>query len=141
MNGTLPQPATNAHALTLSPDVLPALQAIAEPNRARIVALLNHGEHCVCDVGDALGLGTALVSHHLRVLRAAGLLRERHSGRWVFYALDLERLGRLRADLDALLTPSDSAAAECLCSACGTKGTPPSTAVIDRLPDLLGSLT
>lgn len=141
MNGTLPRPPTNAHALTPSPDVLPALQAIAEPNRARIVALLNHGEHCVCDVGDALGLGTALVSHHLRVLRAAGLLRERRSGRWVFYALDLEGLGRLRADLDALLTPGDSAAAECLCSACGTKGTRPSTAAIDRLPDLLGSLT
>jgi ArsR family transcriptional regulator len=100
---------------------LAALQALAEPTRARIMVLLGHGEHCVCDVGDALGLSTALVSHHLRVLRSTGLLRERRAGRWVFYALDLERLAGLRADLDALLTPTDAAAATCLCSECGTK--------------------
>ena len=114
------------------------LQLIVEPTRARIIALLGHGEHCVCDVGDALGLSTALVSHHLRVLRSSGLLRERRSGRWVFYALDLGRLADLRADLDALLTPTGSAAAECRCSDCGTKATARITPVIDRLA--LGAL-
>lgn len=54
------------------------------------MALLGHGEHCVCDVGEALGLSTALVWHHLRVLRPSGLLRERRSSSssWVFYALN-----------------------------------------------------
>lgn len=101
------------------PDALRALQAIAEPTRARIVALLGHGEHCVCDVGDALGLSTALVSHHLRVLRAGGLLRERRSGRWVFYSLDVDRLAGLRTAVEALLTPTDAAASACVCSDCG----------------------
>ncbi|MGC8634238.1 MAG: ArsR/SmtB family transcription factor [Candidatus Limnocylindrales bacterium] len=104
---------------TLPAELFDALRAIAEPSRARVIALLGHGEHCVCDVGGALGLSTALVSHHLRVLRASGLLRERHAGRWVYYSLDLERVAQLRGALDALLTPSDEAATTCLCSDCG----------------------
>ena len=106
---------------TLPADVLIGLAAIGEPNRARIVALLGHGEHCVCDVGEMLGLSTALVSHHLRTLRSAGLLRERKSGRWVHYSLDLERIEALRTAIADLLTPSASAAVACACSDCGTR--------------------
>ena len=102
---------------------LRALQALAEPNRARIVELLGHGEHCVCDVGGALGLSTALVSHHLRVLREAGLVGERRDGRWVHYALDVERLARLRTAVVALLTPSKSASVACGCSDCSPSAT------------------
>lgn len=115
----------------LPPEALAALQAIAEPTRARIVALLGHGEHCVCDVGDALALSTALVSHHLRVLRSAGLLRERRDGRWVFYALDIERLATLRGAVSTLLTPTDATAAACVCSDCGPRR--PTMVASDRL--------
>ncbi len=110
-------------ALPLAHDQLAVLQAVAEPNRARIVALLAHGEHCVCDVGDALGMSTALVSHHLRTLRGVGLLRERRSGRWVFYSLDVERVEALRAAVVDLLTPTTDAATACLCTDCGSRST------------------
>lgn len=103
----------------LSAADLRTLQALAEPNRARIIELLSHGEHCVCDVGGALGLSPALVSHHLRTLRAAGLVGERPDGRWVHYALDIERLTRLREALVTLLTPTDAALVACACSDCG----------------------
>ncbi|MDA8201686.1 MAG: metalloregulator ArsR/SmtB family transcription factor [Chloroflexi bacterium] len=133
-------PAT-AHAaeVELSPETLAALQAVAEPTRARILALLGHGEHCVCDVGTVLGLSTALVSHHLRVLRTSRLLRERRSGRWVFYSLDLDGLTRVRSVLDTLLTPGDAAAASCLCSDCGQSRPVrpvPGTSPLARLPAL-----
>lgn len=108
---------------------LAALQVVSEPTRARIFALLGHGEHCVCDVGDAVGLSTALVSHHLRVLRATGLLSERRSGRWVLYSLDLEQLARARSDLVALLTPTDAAASICPSVDCGAKAPPPGVAL------------
>lgn len=104
------------------------------------MTLLGHGEHCVCDVGDALGVSTALVSHHLRVLRSSGLLRERRVGRWVFYALDLERLAGLRIDLGTLLTPTHAADTECLCSDCGLTATARTAPSVDGVPDLLGSL-
>lgn len=121
----------------LAQDDLVALQVVAEPNRARIVAILGHGEHCVCDVGEMLGLSTALVSHHLRTLRASGLLRERRSGRWVFYSLDLERLAGLRAAIADLLTPTDAAATACACSDCGTSRTiPADLGPLRRVPHL-----
>lgn len=125
----------------ISGESLVALQAVAEPTRARIVALLSHGEHCVCDVGDVLGLSTALASHHLRVLHASGLLRERRSGRWGYYSLDVERLDRLRAEVDALLTPNDAAAAACVCSDCGASRRPaaPAGLLLDRVPNLVMS--
>ena len=70
-----------------------------------------------------LGLSPALVSHHLRTLRASGILRERRSGRLVYYALDLDRLASLRAAVADLLTPGEAAATACLCSDCGTSRT------------------
>lgn len=107
----------------LAEDDLAAFQTIAEPNRIRIIELLSSGEHCVCQVGDALGMSTALVSHHLRVLRASGLLSERREGRWVHYSLDLERLANLRAAVLALLTPTDEASGACsLCHPAETSG-------------------
>jgi len=114
---------SHAAEALLSPTDLRALQALAEPNRARIVELLGHGEHCVCDVGGALGLSTTLASHHLRVLRESGLVSERPDGRWVHYALDLERLARLRTAVVALLTPSDAASVACGCSDCSPSAT------------------
>jgi ArsR family transcriptional regulator len=114
---------SHAPGTLISPSDLRALQAVAEPNRARIVELLSHGEHCVCDVGGALELSTALVSHHLRVLREAELVGERRDGRWVYYALDAERLARLRTAVVALLTPSEAAAVACGCSDCGPSAT------------------
>jgi ArsR family transcriptional regulator len=115
VNTKLSDPLTPA----LGPDAMASLQVIAEPTRARIVALLGHGEHCVCDVGDKLALSPALVSHHLRALRDSGLLQERRGGRWVYYSLDLAALERLRAAVTSLLTPTDETAASCLCSDCG----------------------
>ena len=106
-------------------DALAGLAALAEPNRARIFEILRHGEHCVCDVGEMLGLSTALVSHHLRALRASGLIRERRAGRWVYYSLDLERVEALRAAVTTLLSPGEAATIACRCSDCGVRGTFP----------------
>ena len=110
---------------SVAPDALLGLAALAEPNRARIFELLRHGEHCVCDVGEVLGLSTALVSHHLRALRASGLIRERRAGRWVYYSLDLEQVEALRAAMTTLLSPGDAATTACRCSDCGARGSLP----------------
>lgn len=103
----------------LPPDIASGLSAIAEPSRARVIAYLGQGERCVCDLGTALGLSPALASHHLRVLRSSGLIRERRAGRWVYYALDLARVEQLRNWIDGLLTPSKIAAAASVRSDCG----------------------
>lgn len=84
--------------------LLPALQALADENRLRIVDALRDGERCVCVLQDQVGVSQSLLSHHLRVLRGAGLVVDRKEGRWVHYSLavgalhDVERfLGGLTA--------------------------------------------
>jgi ArsR family transcriptional regulator len=74
--------------------VLAVFQSLADENRLRIIEVLQDGERCVCDLQSSLNLGQSLLSHHLRVLREAGLVRSRREGRWVHYALLTEVLER-----------------------------------------------
>ncbi|MBI3747640.1 MAG: hypothetical protein HY262_02160 [Chloroflexi bacterium] len=73
----------------------------------------------------SVGLSTALVAPDPRIPRASGLLRERRSGGWIFYSLDLERLAGLRAAIAGLLTLTDVAATAHAWSDRGTSKTIP----------------
>lgn len=108
----------------IPPEAFDALRTIAEPSRARIVELLGHGERCVCDLGSVLGLSPALASHHLKVLRSSGLIRERRVGRWVHYSLDPDRMEQLHRWIDRLLTPTTTPAPTDAPSGCGQDPTP-----------------
>ncbi|MBF0375656.1 MAG: winged helix-turn-helix transcriptional regulator [Alphaproteobacteria bacterium] len=60
-------------------------KAIADPNRVRILKLLECGELCVCQITAVLDLAPATVSKHLAMLKTAGLLQQRRDGKWVYY--------------------------------------------------------
>ncbi len=62
-------------------------RALGDENRLRIVALLAHGELCVCHLQAALELPQPNVSRQLALLRAAGLVADRREGSWVYYRL------------------------------------------------------
>lgn len=84
------------------------LKLLADPTRLRIFDLLMQGVQCNCELGGALGLSPNLISHHLGVLRRAGLVtveRDASDARWVYYAIDRDALGDLRAALGGLLDP------------------------------------
>lgn len=71
-------------------DVKPAarlFKALGDETRLRVVALLSHGELCVCHLQEALGLSQPAVSRHLATLRAAGVVEQRRHGKWVYYRL------------------------------------------------------
>ena len=77
-----------------------ALRVVADPARLRLVNLLaSRPEVCVCDLCPPLGLSQPTVSHHLKVLRDAGLVDREKRGRWAFYSLRPEPLEALRAAL------------------------------------------
>ena len=59
-----------------------------DSTRHRILTLLAKGQKCVSAISDELSLTQSAVSHQLRILRAAGLVRPRRSGKTVYYALD-----------------------------------------------------
>ncbi len=81
-----------------------AFAALAEPARLLAVRLLSqHGSLCVCELHAALPLAQPTVSHHLRVLREAGLVEVERRGTWAYYRLRREPVKRLVAALVDLL--------------------------------------
>lgn len=65
-------------------------KALADPVRLRLfsaVASHSGGEACVCDVSEGLEVSQPTISHHLKVLREAGLLTAQRRGSWVYYAV------------------------------------------------------
>ena len=75
-----------AAALDVRP-VSRLFKALADDTRLRLVALLAHGELCVCHLHEALGLSQPNVSRHLAILRAAGIVEDRREGKWIHYRL------------------------------------------------------
>jgi len=75
-------------------------KALADPARVAIVnRLAAADEVCVCDLNAALDLAQPTVSHHLRVLREAGLVESTRRGTWAFYRLIPEAIAQLREAL------------------------------------------
>jgi DNA-binding transcriptional ArsR family regulator len=68
--------------------VAQVFKLLGDPSRVRLVDALSHGERCVCDLASLAGISESAVSHQLRLLRAARLVRVRRSGRLAYYALD-----------------------------------------------------
>jgi ArsR family transcriptional regulator len=74
------------------------LKALADPARLRLMSLIaSHegGEACVCDVSVGINLTQPTISHHLKVLRTAGLLTAERRGSWVYYRVVSDALQEL----------------------------------------------
>lgn len=86
-----------------------AFKAIGEPVRLRLLSLIaSHagGEACVCDLTGAFELSGPTISHHLKVLREAGVIEGERRGTWIYYRVRSETL---RA-LSSVLLPAESGA-------------------------------
>lgn len=72
--------------------VLDFLRVLSDPTRLRILCLVREKELCVCDILEAMKLPQNLVSHHLRVLREAGIIHSKRDGKFVKYSSLPEKL-------------------------------------------------
>jgi ArsR family transcriptional regulator len=85
------------------------LKVLAEPNRLLIFHLLMEGVQCNCELGDGLQMAPNLISHHLRVLREAGLVeveRDTLDGRWVYYSINRQVLQVFNQAFGVFFDPS-----------------------------------
>lgn len=91
-----------------APGLALVFKALGDPTRLKILELLkSRGKSCcalisrrekglcACDIEAAVGLSQAAVSHHMSLLRRAGLVCAEKRGRWMYYGRDEEALGRL----------------------------------------------
>ena len=78
--------------------------ALGDPVRLRVLSILASAPEegvCVCNLVEPLAKSQSTVSHHLKILGAAGLVHGDRRGKWVWYSLDRERLSAIRAAIDA----------------------------------------
>jgi ArsR family transcriptional regulator len=78
-------------------------KALGDETRLRMVALLAHGELCVCHLQEALELSQPATSRHLAVLRAAGVVEARRDGSWIYYRLAPQEDGDRRRQMTSLV--------------------------------------
>ena len=96
-------------------DLARMFKAIGDPARLRMLSLIaSHqgGESCVCDIAPAFDLSQPTISHHLKVLREAGLLDCERRGTWVYYRVIPSAL----AQLSAVLSPESGVVAGSDCA-------------------------
>jgi ArsR family transcriptional regulator len=89
------EPLDADHAATLAE----AFKALADPVRLQLLNLIataDAGEACACDLVEPVGKSQPTVSHHLKVLREAGLVQTDKRGTWVWYSVVAQRLDELQ---------------------------------------------
>jgi ArsR family transcriptional regulator len=92
------QPAATAAVIDRAAESLAMMfKALSDPARVKILSLLlNADEICACDVATAIGKTAATASHHLKLLRDAGLVTGDKRGTWIFYRAVPARLTTIR---------------------------------------------
>ena len=68
-------------------DFIKVMKALSDPNRVKIIKMLQHKTMCVCEMREALQIAQPSVSKHLKVLEDAGLVSSKKDGQWVDYYL------------------------------------------------------
>jgi ArsR family transcriptional regulator, arsenate/arsenite/antimonite-responsive transcriptional repressor len=87
--------------------IAPMFKALGDPVRLRLMSMIaSQPEACVCELTEAFDLSGPTISHHLRVLREAGLVECERRGTWVYYWICPEAVQRLAALLQPTPAPT-----------------------------------
>ena len=85
--------------LLTNPEIIDRLselfKVLGDPTRIRILQALHDTRLCVCDIAETLNMTQSAISHQLRVLRSARLVKATREGRSVFYTLDDDHVARM----------------------------------------------
>jgi len=87
-----------------SAESIALLQAVADPLRWAVLAMLAEAPRCVCKLQEQVPIAGNLLSYHLKVLREAGLVTTTRRGRWIDYALADDARERMASALPGALS-------------------------------------
>ncbi len=77
------------------------IKALADPARLQLLSLVaSGGEMCACDLTEPLGLSQPTVSHHLKLLVAAGYLHREQRGKWAYFSVVPDQLRSIAAAIE-----------------------------------------
>lgn len=79
-------------------------KAFCDENRLQILDMLKSGEKCACKLVDELNISQSTLSHHMKILCDAEIVKGRKDGKWVHYSLDEDGAKRAEEMLKSMLT-------------------------------------
>lgn len=97
---------TQRRSVEMERKTVKIFRALGDPNRIRIMKMLEVRELCVCEVKEVLALSNSTVSKHLSLLHDAGLIKQTREGKWVNYAINSKSEDELVRSVVSLLKSS-----------------------------------
>ncbi|MFQ3549545.1 MAG: metalloregulator ArsR/SmtB family transcription factor [Armatimonadota bacterium] len=80
-------------------------KALSDPNRIKIIEILaNRGEACVCRLNEEIDICQSSLSHHMTILKNAGLVESRREGQWIHYSIVPSALQEMNNYLRNIIT-------------------------------------
>lgn len=92
-------------------DISKMLKAMSEPKRLRIVDMLSCGELCACKILEEFNITQPTLSHDMRVLVEAGIVKDRREGKNIYYSLNREALKAMHQNLGRMFDDKP----DCIC--------------------------
>ena len=91
-----------------------AFKAMAEPVRLTIITMLAGTERCACELLEKLAISQPTLSHHMKTLAKAGLVRSRKNATWMYYSINREAFASIQRFMGSLIQkPARPAPAAC----------------------------
>lgn len=84
-------------------DIVRVFKAFCDENRLKILEQLRIGEKCACDLLDDLRVTQSTLSHHMKLLCDADIVKGRKDGKWVYYSLNFDGIERMKKLLEQQL--------------------------------------
>jgi ArsR family transcriptional regulator len=95
------------------------LKALSDPKRLKITDMLSCGEICACQILDYFQVTQPTLSHDMKVLMDAGIVKSRREGKNIYYSLDEKNLEKLSQSLTRIFTKKEHCVCEDLNCNCG----------------------
>ena len=89
-------------------------KALGDENRIRILKMLQSGENCACKLLEELNISQPTLSHHMKILCDAGIIKGRKEGKWTYYSVNCEGVRTVRELLRGLLS-AENIPEDCKC--------------------------
>ena len=91
--------------------IIEVFKALSDINRLQILEMISCGEMCACDIIDGLNLSQSTISHHMKILQSAGLVRSEKRGKWMFYSISEEKADEICKTIKHLMSDKEN----CIC--------------------------
>ena len=98
-------------------EYIPALKALSDETRLKIIDMLSCGEMCACDILEEFSISQSTLSYHMKILSESGLVNAVRDGAWMRYTLNKDKASATLSFLNEITNEKE----DCICNKCGNK--------------------